>query len=216
MPINTHPSYGLSFSSDGNCLLTRTDGGGARVWNAHSGQLIMPLLARVACFSPDGQRIITAGGRMAHLFDAATGKRLTRPLEHRDVVAHAAFSPDGRRVVTASDDHTARIWDTKTGLPLTPPLQHQDQVTYAEFSPDGRRIVTACADGMARVWEFEATDWPVKDLRLLAELLSGRTIDETGSFSTLEAEALRENFRQEKARQPEYFSGLPAIREPQP
>lgn len=213
-PMPTDSSWGrpvVSFSSDGNRLLTQTLHQ-VRVWDAHSGQPITPTLTHdasviwAACFSPDGRRVLTAGGPWeARLWDAATGEQLTRPLEHERFVSHAAFSPDGRRIVTASADHTARIWDASTGFPLTPPLHHRDEVNYAEFSPDGRRIVTACADGTARVWEFAPTDWAVDDLRLLAQLLSGRTIDGTGSFSSLKPEDLRETLRKLKTSHPEYF-----------
>jgi WD40 repeat protein len=88
---------------------------------------------------------------------------------------------------------------------LTPPLQHRTMVYYAEFSPDGRRVVTACDDGTARVWEFESNLWPVEDLRLLAQLLSGRTIDATGGFSSLSPTTLKETLAKLKSRHPEYF-----------
>jgi WD40 repeat protein len=67
-----------------------------------------------AAFSPDGTRVITAShDHTARVWDTATGKPLTAPLEHHGWVLSAAFSPDGALVVTASDDHTARIWDVQ-------------------------------------------------------------------------------------------------------
>jgi WD40 repeat protein len=107
-----------------------------------------------AAFSPDGTRVVTASeDKTARVWDAATGKPLTRPLEHQNQVVSAAFSPDGTRVVTASWDNTAQVWDAATGKPLTRPLEHQDLVVSAAFSPDGTCVVTASWDNTARVWD---------------------------------------------------------------
>ncbi len=66
-----------------------------------------------AQFSPDSQRVVTASGRTAQLWDAATGKMTGQPMKHGGRVKSAQFSPDGLRVVTASDDRTARLWDAE-------------------------------------------------------------------------------------------------------
>src|SRR6185503_21356752 len=81
------------------------------------------------CVQPRRQRIVTASAdRTTRVWDAATGKPLTRPLEHHDHVVHVAFSPDGTRIVTASWDKTARVWDALTGKPVTSQLEHQAAV----------------------------------------------------------------------------------------
>jgi WD40 repeat protein len=71
-------------------------------------------LVNLACFSPDGRRVLTAGGTIgaageARVWDADTGRPVVPPMKHEREVRHAAFSPDGRYVVTAGDDGTARV-----------------------------------------------------------------------------------------------------------
>jgi WD40 repeat protein len=149
----------VEFSADGRRLLTGSEDGTARIWDATTAMSLTPPMKHAkevycASFSPDGQRVVTASeDKTARVWDAATGQPVTPPLRHEDAVYATAFSPDGRRVVTTSEDKTARVWDAATGQPVTPPLRHGDMVWPAEFSPDGRLIVTASQDKTARIWD---------------------------------------------------------------
>jgi WD40 repeat protein len=65
-----------------------------------------------ASFSPDGRWVITASSDdTACVWDPATGKPLSEPMQHGQWVSSASFSPDGTRVITASGDSTAKLWD---------------------------------------------------------------------------------------------------------
>jgi WD40 repeat protein len=84
-----------------------------------------------ATFSPDGTRVVTASvDWTARVWDAATGRPLTSPLEHQEMVYSAAFSPDGTRVITASWDKTARVRDVRPDMGTLP-----DWARVAERSP---------------------------------------------------------------------------------
>jgi WD40 repeat protein len=114
--------------------------------------------------------VVTASSdNTARVWDAATGKPVTSPLEHQAAVVRAAFSPDGTRVVTPSLDKTARVWDAATGKPVTGPLKHQADVVSAAFSPDGTRVVTASWDKTARVWDVPLDTRTLEQWSVIAE-----------------------------------------------
>ncbi len=107
-----------------------------------------------ASFSPDGNRIVTAGGdHTAKVWDSGTGFELKTLSGHKNLVSSATFSPDGSRIVTASWDRTAKVWDGATGRVLETLSGHGDWVHSASFSPDRSRIVTASNDSTAKVWD---------------------------------------------------------------
>ena len=108
-----------------------------------------------AKFSADDQRLLTAAGDGAQLWDAAgvgTELQVFRP---QGAVASVDFSPndDGKYIVTGSFDQTVKIWDSATGK-ATQRLAVDDMknVNSARFSPDGGKVLTASEDGKARLW----------------------------------------------------------------
>lgn len=110
---------------------------------------------RVAAYSPDGRRIVTASDDgSARVWDGATGRLLaTLPVGVDDAVAEAAFSADGARIVTTSGNDAARVWDATTGRELAVFRVVDGFVSSASFSPDGARVLFV-ADDTARVWDM--------------------------------------------------------------
>ena len=143
---------------------------GARISDAHSGELIITLPMHEisvlsAAFSPDGERIVTALlDRTARIWDARSGQPIAILQGHQGAVESAAFSPDGERIVTASWDNTARIWDARSGQTIATLRGHQGPVESAAFSPDGERIVTASWDNTARIWDARSSQ-PITTLQ---------------------------------------------------
>ena len=106
-------------------------------------------------FSPDGKRLVVAGGDgIARIYRASDGKHL-RDLHHGSALSAAVFSPDGTKIATAGDDSAARLWDARSGA-LLHLLRHGGPVTSATFSRDGRLLATTSEDKTARVWDVSS------------------------------------------------------------
>ena len=117
---------------------------------------------RMAGFSPDGSRLVTASdGGTARIWELTDGKWLKKTtIGHRGSVNNARFSPNGRHLVTTSCAGTVKIhglvagqWQKKVTI------RHGDIVWDARFSPDGSHLVTASEDGSSQIWGLNAGQW---------------------------------------------------------
>src|SRR5262249_876802 len=101
---------GLAYSRDGSRILTWSEGGFARVWDAESGKPVSPPLrhgswVNCATFSPDGEEIATASeDRLVRVWNLVTDTGLKAIFRKGDFLdelklADARFSPDGRTVL---------------------------------------------------------------------------------------------------------------------
>jgi WD40 repeat protein len=147
----------VAFNSDATLVVTGSEDGTVRIWSTADGQRKLQFQVgdkvNMAVFSPDGAFILTAAGRGAQIWDAASGKYVASLWMHRGEVFAAAFSPDGSQIATSSFDKTVRLWDAKTFREIAVVTGHQASVWSATFSPEGGRIVTASYDKTARIWD---------------------------------------------------------------
>ena len=156
--------YGVEhaeFSLDGARVLTCSEGGETYLWDATTGQYVDKLpstkqghsTSRLATFSPDGARILTATDTAGYLWDLATGRMPAVLLRAQEPLRFAWFSPNGAQIVTGSSASTvARLWDAKTGTERAVLKGHDDPVYRAVFSPDGTRLLTVSHDKTVRLW----------------------------------------------------------------
>ncbi len=149
---------GVSFSPDGQSILSASRDRTARLWNRQSGKLLGEFqqghhyLATTAVFFPGGARFLTAAvDNTARIWDVTTGMQV-HTLEGTGVSAAAAITPDGKRIATGSERRTARIWDP-LGNRLAETPDHLAEVTAVAFSPDGRLLFTGDELGQCRLWD---------------------------------------------------------------
>ena len=160
--LGGHSGYvtAVAWSPDGHHILTASNDGTARIWDAITGDNTLTLTrtswVSAVAWSPDGTHILTASmGRAARIWDAITGDN-TLTLTHTDPVTAVVWSPDGHHILTASKDGTARVWDAITGdNTLTFTLTRTIWVSAVAWSPDGHHILTVLGDHTVRVWTID-------------------------------------------------------------
>jgi len=157
--------YKVAYSPDGAMLASASWDGTAKVWNAHTGELVQTLshtdTVNSVAFSPDGRHLATASGdTTAKVWDVATGEeQFTLASNDRGIhilygVYDVTYSPDGERLATAGGDMTVSIWESATG-------RHLRKVDAAAlsvvFSPDGSLFAGAW-DWLINVWDAASLD----------------------------------------------------------
>jgi WD40 repeat protein len=125
-----------TYPGDGILRVWRSDGAGAPlVLKGHRGDI------NSATFSPDSERILTAGqdGTLrVWPVDGATAPIMLRP--HRFDAQQAEFDFSGKRVVSVSGDKTAMIQNADgSGEPIV--WSGPSILKNAQFSPDGKRVL---------------------------------------------------------------------------
>lgn len=109
-------------------------------------------------FSPDGQRLLAAGGAPAEegaveVLAWPSGKLIRRVADHADLIYRVAWSPDGKQWTTASADGTCAVFAADTGQRLIRYEGHSRPVLAVCYLGDGKTIASAGVDQTLRLWE---------------------------------------------------------------
>ena len=150
-------SSSISYSNDGNFILTSNVDGSVRIWDAKTMRRKTTLIpvtngaAYDAAFSSDGKYVITGSSNnvaLAAVFDAKTGEQLL-PLQHTDLVTSVLFTPDGKFAFTACEDKMIRKWDMETGEVVLTTSYASYFVQAMAISNDGKYILIGAEKGGA-------------------------------------------------------------------
>jgi WD40 repeat protein len=140
------------FSGDGRTVAVLHGGGRLALWYPDSGAV--RTLGHVreperVAVSPDGRRVLAAGGDGAQIWDGTTPTRLVS-----EPVSIAGFDDQGRRAFLAGGKRFW-IWSGALGEPPLPIRGQSFGLTAYAFSPGGYRLATASRDQLARIWSTD-------------------------------------------------------------
>ncbi len=152
--------------ADGSRVITASEDGTARVWDAATGLELHRLDglkhgAFLFAVAPDNIHVVVGGlYHPLHWWNTQTGEDVLLRARRSDGTPESvygsisvAFSTDGKRMISVGQDWAARVWDVATGAETLVLRGHAGSVNAAAFSPDGTRIVTASWDESLRVWD---------------------------------------------------------------
>lgn len=152
-PVNT-----AIWSADGTRILTASQDGAAKVWDARTGAELVTFTGHkdgviAALWSPAEEHVATtARDGAVKVWDAATGAEVLT-LAHPATLMVAMWSPVGKELLTAHADATAQVRDAATGELHLMLSGHTGRINVAAWSPTGGHILTGSADHTACVWD---------------------------------------------------------------
>ena len=220
--------HSLSVSADSRLLATTALGKNhVQVWDLATGRPVSEPLPHpgdfwglfAVRFSPDGRHLLTAHqDGQARYWDWQAGKLACPAMPFDNDVMDAAITPDGRFALTAVRKRPEmQVWELATGRRVAPSVRFAPQdggsALRVAVTPDGRRaLVTYWGSGTTignfrlAVVDLEAllapSRLPTNDLRLLAELTTGRRI-ELGDLSGLTVDQWLQRWDQLRERNPD-------------
>ena len=162
---------GMSFSPDGRRLATSSKDGTVKVWNLDNGRELLTYRGHEqgaddptnvfkvpnVAFAPDGKSVASSGGKLIHVWDAATGKPGQTLTGHTAAARGLAFTPDGKYLVSGGDDRRVIVWDLGTGkAKLTYPVQTNriEAVAVSAGKGSARTVAAVNAGGELLVYPF--------------------------------------------------------------
>ncbi len=155
---NTSSLGAVCFRPDGKNILTVGDDLAIREWDASSGRMREPPIAKArgwaARFSADGRTLIGKGDKTIWLQDPTTGKVLVECPGNQ-----GALSPDGKRLATTDEDGRVRLVDVETAkivetwLPDETETRDGLRPTVRGFSADSKSLILQ--GDIVSVWDVQ-------------------------------------------------------------
>lgn len=148
----------ITWSVDGESLITLSQYESLTVWNVKTGEPLRPLSEHTSwamnlAWSPDGSMLASGAenGEIA-IWEPATGKRLKSFHDPKGLVRNLTWSPDGKKLATGGVN-TITIWNVGTGEQSRELNLNTVALSSLAWSPDGSTLASISYEGTPILWD---------------------------------------------------------------
>ncbi len=180
----------LSFSNDGQRLLSSQNNGWISLWDLKTGTLLQEFEGHAgpvtsALILPGNTRIISAGlDDTIRIWNAASGDEQWHGEFGQDGVRGLAVSPDGMTAAWGGQNGKIIVWDLEHGQKKFEVKSPASIVYHLQFSPDGSSLAVAGKEGTIRLYDArQGIEQPGIDVRQFVE--SVKSVNERHRASEL-------------------------------
>ena len=161
------PVMDVTFSNDGQRIVSGGADHNVRVWNTKTGQPIGTPMMQTnavtnAALSEDGSDVaFVSADDSVRVWNAVTGQPVEQPMVQNTAITSVDLSNNGQLVASGGTNGTVRVWNAATAAPVTAPMTGQaSAITTVAFSDNGQRVAAGDADGTVQIWNT-ATGQPI-------------------------------------------------------
>lgn len=151
----------VSYSIDGQKIVSASADKTVRVWGAESGQCLKTISTNEGCvnsamFSPNGQKIVFTSSFLIHIWDLSPNSFSMESFNDHSspnsLGSTISVSPKGTYLASASDS-TVQIWDVNTLRQLKTLAGQKKKVSSLSFL-NNDKIVSSSWDGTICIWNI--------------------------------------------------------------
>jgi WD40 repeat protein len=154
---HTGTVHSVSFSPDGNLVVSGSVDNTMRLWLVREGRLLrtmhghsFPVLK--ASFTPNGASLITGStDGLIRIWQVSNGLLARTISGHAGWITGLDISGDGKLLASSAQDFTVRLWRLPDGGPVQTIDEGMAAVSGVIFSPDGKKMAWAEEDGTVRL-----------------------------------------------------------------
>ncbi|MDE2505823.1 MAG: WD40 repeat domain-containing protein, partial [Planctomycetota bacterium] len=149
----------VAIAPDGKRILSGSLDKTAKIWLYPASSPLKELAnlavaAKSLALKPDGKQAVTGIGKVARVFDPATGATVRDLAGATADVLAVAWSADGNTIAVGDAARAVRLYKAADGAPLGVIETPAEAVNALAFLPNNTQIVSGGNDGNGRIWQL--------------------------------------------------------------
>lgn len=148
----------LTFSTDGQMLISGSDEQTIKLWDINNGQCQQTLFTNIwttTLISSHQMLVSGSADKIVMLWDINNGQCLRTLQGHKGWIWSVVLSPEGQTLASCGADRKIKLWNVDTGECLKTLQKHEDIVCSVVFTPDGQTLISGSSDRTVRLWDVQ-------------------------------------------------------------